>query len=97
MSVTLMMSARADGRRHWFNEWAEMNQANIAEHHHARMFTTMRNGDVYLWKVLDESFLSLEVDAIHFDDRGAGRLTPEQEGLYAQLKYRVRPSKTPAR
>ena len=97
MSVTLMMSARNEGRRYWFNEWSEMNQANIAEHKQAYMVTTMRNGDVYLWKVLDESFLGLEVDAIHFDDRCAGRLTPEQEGLYAQLKYRVRPSKTPAR
>ena len=97
MSATLMMSVRAEGRRHWFNEWSEMNQANIAVHKQSHMVTTMRNGDVYLWKVLDESFLSLEVDAIHFDDRCAGRLTPEQEVLYAQLKYRVRPSKNPAR
>ena len=97
MSVTLMVSTRAEGRTHWFIEWSNMNQANIAEHNRTHMVTTMRNGDVYLWKVLDASFLSLEVDAIHFDTRGAWRLTPEQEGLYAQLKYRVRPSKTPAR
>ena len=97
MSVTLMVSARAEGRARWFIEWSNMNHANIAEHSRTHMVTTMRNGDVYLWKVLDESFLSLEVDAIHFDTRGAWRITPEQEGLYAQLKYRVRPCKTPAR
>jgi hypothetical protein len=86
-----MVSASAEGRRHWFNEWSCLNRANIAGHNQTHMVTIMRNGDTYLWKVLDPSFLSLEVDAIHFDDRCAGRLTPEQEGLYAQLKYRVRP------
>lgn len=95
MSVTLMVSARAEGRRSWFNEWSDMNQSNIAAHHQAHMVTTMRNGDKYIWKVLDPSILSMAVDAIHFDDRCAGRLTPEQEGLYAQLKYRVHPSKNP--
>lgn len=91
MSVTLMVSACAQGRTLWFREWLEMNSANVERHSQRHMVTTMRNGDTYIWRLLDPSFLGLKVEAIHFDDRCAGRLTQEQEGLYAQLKCRVRP------
>jgi hypothetical protein len=91
MSNILMISTTHRGRMHWFQQWSALNQQGIAQHQQARMTTTMKSGDVYYWKVLDPSFLGLEVDAIHFDDRCDGRMTPEQEGLYAQLKYRVRP------
>ena len=96
MSRVLMVSLSAEGRNNWFMEWLSINDQAVSQHEQAHMVTTLRNGDEYRWVVLSPAVLSLEVDTIHFDDRRAGRMSPEQEELFAQLRYRVRIKTPPA-
>jgi len=96
MSDYLMVSANARGEALWFDEWLNMNRGGV---HTARMSTrtvTMYTGDVFRFVVLSPAILSMEVDAVFFNDRAFGRLTPEQEDWLRVLPTRVRPKSTGA-
>lgn len=98
MGDYLMVSATARGEALWFDEWLDMNRGGVHTVRKSTRTVTMHTGDVFRFVLLSPTILSMEVDAVFFDDRAAGRLTPEQEEWLRILPTRVRPKmkKTPA-
>ena len=94
MSDYLMVSANAHGEALWFDEWLNMNRGGVHTVRKSTRTVTMHTGDVFRFVLLSPTILSMEVDAVFFDDRAAGRLTPEQEELLRVLPTRVRPKFT---
>lgn len=65
MSTFLMVAVTPRDLRCWQTDWLAMNTPNVAAHDAARKLTTMRNGDVYLWRRLEPGELyGLEVSAV---------------------------------
>lgn len=92
MSTFLMVNPSHRGLVLWRDGWLALNTNHVANHSHKDNTTTMRNGDVYLWRRLDDScWWCIDADAVFFDDRCAELpLTAEQEQLLGRLAQRVR-------
>lgn len=96
MGDYLMVSAEARGEASWFAEWVDMNRGGIHTARKSSRTVTMYTGDVFRFVVLSPAILSMEVDAVFFNDRMVRRLTQEQEELLRVLPTRVRPKFTGA-
>lgn len=96
MGDYLMVSAEARGEASWFAEWVDMNRGGIHTARKSARTVTMYTGDVFRFVVLSPAILSMEVDAVFFNDRMVRRLTQEQEELLRVLPTRVRPKFTGA-
>ena len=90
MRQSLMVNPTHAGMKLWLNAFIHHNQANVERVEYKSATVHMRNGDQYIFRVLGSNLRAYGVDAVHFDDRCAGRLTDEQQGLLDQLPMLVR-------
>lgn len=90
MSLTLMLAPTQQTLTHWQNEWCKAHIDEVESVNTPAGYVALRNGDVYLWRVVGANNLrGLRADAVVVHAR-RGLFTGAQFDEIAALRTRVR-------